>query len=297
MTQARSRGVERPGRIAVETSRFGNMMLTICLALGGMALITAGGQAQEASPPRPSHIHIGDCDELGEVIQPLSPLTVPVGEVSGNSDAVVAEAAFTSIPQSLDALLGEDHSLKVHLSADQIQTYLACGDIGGAVDADGALIVGMKELDDSGYAGIAYLVPAANGSTSVSVMIAQVVRDDAGAQVAGEAEASPAASAATDTAEGSPLLVDVSLTNFAIEMPTDLAAGPIRFNIINNGAAPHNFVLEGVGIKKTLANNLQPGQSASLNADLTPGTYTIFCPVGEGAHRAQGMELELTVTG
>ena len=36
----------------------------------------------------------------------------------------------------------------------------------------------MKELDDSGYAGIAYLVPAANGSTSISVMIAQVVGDE-----------------------------------------------------------------------------------------------------------------------
>ena len=36
-----------------------------------------GGQAQEASPPRPSHIHVGDCDELGEVMQPLTNLTVP----------------------------------------------------------------------------------------------------------------------------------------------------------------------------------------------------------------------------
>ena len=55
-------------------------------------------------------------------------------------------------------------------------------------------------------------------------------------------------------------------------------------------------MLEGEGIKKTLANTLQPGESARLNADLAPGTYTIYCPVGEGAHRAQGMELESTVT-
>jgi hypothetical protein len=56
------------------------------------------------------------------VIQPLNSLTVPVGAVSGTSDAVVAEAAFTSIPQSLDELLAEDHARKGHLSADQIQT-------------------------------------------------------------------------------------------------------------------------------------------------------------------------------
>jgi hypothetical protein len=279
----------------VDISNTGVTTLALCLAsLGGSFLSVSGGQAQEASPPRPSHIHVGDCDELGEVIQPLNSLTVPVGDVSGNSDAVVAEAAFTSIPQSLDELLAEDHALKVHLSADQIQTYLACGDIGGAADADGALIVGMKELDDSGYAGIAYLVPAADGSTSVSVMIAQVVGDETGGPVAEEAGATPEALGGADA---SPQLVDVSLSNFTIDMPTELAPGPVRFTIVNNGVAPHSFVLEGQGIRKTLANTLQPGDSARLNADLTPGTYTIFCPVGEGAHRAQGMELELRVTG
>ena len=282
----------------MKTSRVGITILALCMAsLGGSLLGSSGGQAQEASPARPSHIHIGDCDELGEVIQPLTSLTVPVGAVSGNSDAVVAEAAFTRISQSLDEFLAEDHALKVHLSADQIQTYLACGDIGGAVDADGALIVGMKELDDSGYAGIAYLVPAAGGGTSVSVMIAEVLAGETGEATTTVTEASPEAAAATDSAGASPEIVDVTLTNFAIDMPTELAAGPVRFNIVNNGAAPHNFVLEGEGIRKTLANNLQPGESARLNADLAPGTYTIYCPVGEGAHRAQGMELELRVLG
>src|SRR5215207_11691211 len=123
----------------MKTSRAGIARVVLCLAaLGGSFLSGAGGQAQEASPPRPSHIHSGACDEPGEVVQPLNSLTVPVGAVSGNSDAVIAEAAFTSIPQPLDQLLAEDHALKVHLSADQIQTYLACGEIGGAADADGA---------------------------------------------------------------------------------------------------------------------------------------------------------------
>jgi hypothetical protein len=282
----------------MKTTRAGTFFLALCMAtLGGSFLGGAGSQAQEASPPRPSHIHTGDCDELGPVIQPLTSLTVPVGAVSGNSDAVVAEAAFTNIPQSLDQLLAEDHALKVHLSKDQIQTYLACGDIGGAADADGALIVGMKELDDSGYAGIAYLVPAANGSTNISVMIAQVLGDEAAGAVSAGAAADQATPAVTAAAGASPQLVDVSLTNFAIEMSTELPAGPVRFNIVNNGTAPHSFVLEGEGIRKTLANVLQPGDSARLNADLAPGVYTIFCPVGEGAHRAQGMELELTVSG
>lgn len=261
-------------------------------ALTLLSVTTGAAMAQDASPPRPSHIHVGDCDELGEVIKPLNSLTVPTGAVLGNSDAVVAEAAFTTIDIPLDDLVATDHALKVHLSAEQIQTYLVCGDIGGALDADGALIVGLKELDDSGYTGIAYLVPGAGNTTRISVMIAKV---NAGAPIVPAGTPAPAAPAAADAAAAEPQEVDVALSNFVIEMPDTITAGPTRFAIANTGQAPHNFVIEGNGVSKRLANNLQPGQSGFLNVDLAPGTYTVFCPVGEGAHRAQGMELTLTV--
>lgn len=273
-------------------------VMALLSLLGGLFLGGAAGLAQEASPARPSHIHVGDCDELGEIIQPLTSLTVPGGETLGNSDAVVAEAAFTSIPQTLDELLAEDHALKVHLSKEQIGTYLACGDIGGTLDANGALIVGMKELDDSGYAGIAYLEEQPNGTTSVSVMIAQVIPREDGSGEAAPQEAATAEAAAEErvaAAEGEPQVVDVTLTEFAIDMPTDIPSGPVSFNISNTGNAQHNFIVEGEGINKRLATNIPPGDTGVLNVTLEPGTYTIFCPVGEGAHRANGMELEVTV--
>ncbi|MFN8593177.1 MAG: hypothetical protein U0031_17105 [Thermomicrobiales bacterium] len=272
-------------------------LLTVALLvvpLGRFAIVSAPVHAQEASPPRPSHIHTGDCDELGPVIQPLTSLTVPVGEVLGNSDAVVAEAAFTIIPQTLDELVSSDHALKVHLSKAQIQTYLACGDIGGTVDANGALIVGMKEVDGSGYAGIAYLAPNPGGGTSVSVMIAKVI-PTAGAAATPAPAATAAAQAEATAAPETPVLVDVSLTEFLVDMPEELQSGPTRFNITNNGQVTHAFVLEGPGIAKRLANPLAPGESARLNVNLVPGVYTIYCPVGEGAHRAKGMELKVTV--
>ena len=48
----------RPMRIGVTT-----VALLLAL-LGGPWLMASSGLAQEASPPRPSHIHEGDCDEL-----------------------------------------------------------------------------------------------------------------------------------------------------------------------------------------------------------------------------------------
>jgi hypothetical protein len=267
--------------------------LALVLAIFAGTISGLVGHAQEESPPRPSHIHNGDCDELGEVVQPLTPLAVPVGDVAGNADAVVAEAAYTEIAQTLQELTAADHAVKVHLSREQIETYLACGDIGGVVDANGALIVGLKELDNSGYTGIAYLVPT-SGGTSVSVMIARVLPGGAAGDASAALSGTPAGA---ESAADSPRVVEVSLTEFAIDMPSELPAGATRFHIVNNGGAPHSFVLEGAGTRKALANPIQPGQASWLNVDLEPGEYTIFCPVGEGAHRAQGMELNLRVLG
>ena len=88
--------------------------------------------------------------------------------------------------------------------------------------------------------------------------------------------------------------VAVSLTEFAIDMPTDLAAGLITFQVTNDGTTDHNFEVEGQGIEEELPQNLAPGQSGTLSLDLAPGTYEVYCPVGN--HADEGMRLELTVT-
>ena len=272
------------------------------MLLGGALLGTAlfgavGGRAQEETPPRPSHIHEGDCDEPGAIVQPLTNLTAPGEEVIGNDEATVAEAAFTNIPLSLDAMIAADHSVKVHLSRDQIQTYLACGDIGGTLAEDGALIVGLKELDNSGYTGIAYLRPLPNGTTDTSVIIARVL-PGGGAPAAGTpvAAVDDEAAAPPGDADADGDEVAVSLTEFAIDMPTDLAAGSVLLVVANDGSAPHNLVIEGDDFEARLPARVAPGQSTTLEIDLAPGTYTVYCPVGDGAHRANGMEVALTVT-
>jgi hypothetical protein len=88
--------------------------------------------------------------------------------------------------------------------------------------------------------------------------------------------------------------IDVSLVDGQIHMPTSVAAGTVTFNITNNGTMEHSFEIEGNGIEEGLEATLQPGESGTLTVDLAPGTYTVYCPVDD--HRAQGMELQLTVT-
>jgi predicted lipoprotein with Yx(FWY)xxD motif len=174
-------------------------------ALAVMALVALGGgqaiRAQEATPvaaggeattPRPAHIHSGDCVNLGEVVAPLTNLTEPTGNAVGQSDkAIAAESSFTTVPMTLDQILASPHAVNVHLSAEQIGTYIACGEIGGVIDANGALTIGLRELNNSGYTGIAYLAPTAAGTgTTVSVFIAPTQGQGQG-QRAGQAAATP----------------------------------------------------------------------------------------------------------
>jgi glucose/arabinose dehydrogenase/uncharacterized cupredoxin-like copper-binding protein len=100
-------------------------------------------------------------------------------------------------------------------------------------------------------------------------------------------DATPAASAMGET-------VSVSLMEFAIDMPTELPAGPTTFEITNDGTIEHNFEVEGQGIEEELPENLAPGASGTLTVDLEPGTYEVYFPVGN--HADEGMRVELTVT-
>jgi hypothetical protein len=132
---------------------------------------------EAATDARPVHIHSGNCEELGDVVVPLTDLTGPAGAPAGQADrAAIGESSFTNVPLPLDAILAADHAINAHLSAEEIGTYIACGEIGGIVTPQGALIIGLRESMDSGYTGVAFLIPAADGaSTDVSVFIAPVL--------------------------------------------------------------------------------------------------------------------------
>ena len=106
-----------------------------------------------------------------------------------------------------------------------------------------------------------------------------------------EGQATPAASPEATPAQAN--VVQVELTEFEIRMPNELPAGATTFEVTNVGSIEHNFEVEGQGIEREFEQNLQPGETKTLEVDLQPGTYEVYCPVGNHAER--GMRLELTV--
>jgi hypothetical protein len=88
---------------------------------------------------------------------------------------------------ALEDILGAEHAVNVHESAENIQNYIACGDITGEPE-NGHLSVELQELNDSGYMGHAVFTSNDDGTTTVTVTLMQGDSD-----MTGTPEATPAA--------------------------------------------------------------------------------------------------------
>ena len=85
------------------------------------------------------------------------------------------------------------------------------------------------------------------------------------------------------------------LTEYAIELSQQtFTPGPYEFVAEEQGQAPHALSIDGPGVDSASTSVIEPGgESQVLNVTLQPGTYEVWCPVGN--HRAQGMQTTITV--
>jgi hypothetical protein len=117
--------------------------------LGAASLVgaaTASGMsafAQDSVMEHPADIRAGSCASFGAVVAPLAPLVVPDGETVGQDGASAVEQSVTEVPLLLADILSENYAIAVHASPDQVGTPIACGEIRGALAADGSLSVGL----------------------------------------------------------------------------------------------------------------------------------------------------------
>ncbi len=110
-------------------------------------------------------------ETVGET--PSTPVTTE-GEVPD----VVAEST-TVVEASLSDIISGEHAINVHESPENIQNYIACGDIVG--QETGGLQIELDELNDSGYQGVANLTDNGDNTTTVTVVL---MRSEVGTPVA-----------------------------------------------------------------------------------------------------------------
>ncbi|CAN5545123.1 hypothetical protein BH24CHL9_BH24CHL9_11120 [soil metagenome] len=144
-----------------------------------------GTQDPQAEAPHPAHIHTGTCETLGDVVFPLSNVSSEMlvdgepgagdqaGAVTADPMRDEVQVSVTTVQAALTDIMGAEHAINVHLSDDEIQTYIACGTIAGSLILDSGLAIRLHELNDSGHHGIAWLAQADEGSTAVYIVRVQ----------------------------------------------------------------------------------------------------------------------------
>ncbi len=94
---------------------------------------------------------------------------------------------------------------------------------------------------------------------------------------------------------GRPTAVSARLSEWKVELSQGtITAGTVTFTVTNAGSIPHALEIEGQGMEQETPV-IQPGASATLTLTLKPGTYEVYCPVGNDSHKKLGMETHLKV--
>ena len=154
------------------------------IAVAALTLVVPAGRAQTpvadtAAEAHPAHIHSGTCDQLGDVVYPLADVVTLTGEEMGTAGGhPVKVSEVNHLDVSLQEILDGEYAINVHESADAIDVYIACGNIGGMVhereNGEGMeIVIGLAELNDSGHVGIAWLGDDGEGGTNVSVSLVE----------------------------------------------------------------------------------------------------------------------------
>ena len=252
------------------------VMLVAIFALAGFATTGAvtWARAQDDAELHPAHIHAGTCDQLGDVVAPLSDVgygmmggtPVAAGEMTGAGSAVPVKTSLTSVDMALEAIAEGGHAINIHESAENIDEYIACGDIGGQMMGD-TLVIGLQELNDSNHAGVAVLEADGDSTTVTIYLIEQASREGDAAE---GTEATPAAAAG----EGAAQEVAVGIVDFAydpnlVEIPV---GGTITWT--NQAPTPHTATARDRDLLQS--GTLDQGESYSETFD-EAGTFDYFC--------------------
>lgn len=70
------------------------------------------------------------------------------------------------------------------------------------------------------------------------------------------------------------------LADFTLQAPSTVTAGPVAFHVSNRGRHRHALRLAGPSTDRK-TKPLAPGEEAVLEVRLTPGHYTLTCPLHE----------------
>lgn len=264
-----------------------SMFAVALLVLASGFIMSQRGALAHDEEAHPAHIHSGTCGAgLGDVVYPLSNVSesamvngTPVaGTMGGATDAIPVAISGTTVQTSLADLLAAPYAINIHESAENIGNYIACGNIGGMMIGSSDLAVGLGELNESGYSGVATLHDNGDGTTAVSIYLTEQYGAmdtssdaDMGTPAMGGMDmGTPASGQSADASHGA---IAVAIVNFAFDPAViDVKVGD-TVTWTNKDSANHTVTSTDGSIQ---SGTMASGQSFSYTFE-TAGTFDYHC--------------------
>jgi plastocyanin len=233
--------------------------------------------------PQPAHIHLGSCQELGDVKKPLTSL------VNGTSRTIVEDMSLA------DILNGLPMAINVHQSADKLNVYTSCGDIVYIPPSDtGEPMGGMSQgriyqsSDTKECARMLYMCVAGYEAFSDESGCGCQLKTGEGAM----GSVTPPMTPGMMSSDARVVKITAKDYAFSAKEIRVKKGEKVRLNLtVESGAKTiHDWVVDG------LAKTSQIQADESTSVEFTPdtaGTFEYYCSVG--SHRQMGMRGTLIV--
>ena len=125
---------------------------------------------------RLAQIYSGVCTTLGPPVAELGIVHEGQGASVGVQETPAVAQGFGLVPVSFAALTATPHVVTVFETADEGDTLLACGEIGGQLTETGSLVIALEAGTAGGPEGVAVLAPSLENpdATGVSIFLTGV---------------------------------------------------------------------------------------------------------------------------
>ncbi|GAA3159303.1 hypothetical protein GCM10010531_08340 [Blastococcus jejuensis] len=148
--------------------------------------------------------------------------------------------------------------------------------------------------------------PARGAAVGVLAVAAALLTACGGSSSDGDDAAATTTSASSETTSSSPAgessasspsavgTITATEADFSITLDEDsLVAGEYEIEVVNEGNATHDLVVERDGEDVAASDTIGPGESTTLTVTLDEGEYVFYCSIGN--HRSMGMEVTVQV--
>lgn len=245
----------------------------------GMGRVSRVAHAHDEGGPHPAHIHVGTVDAPGEVVIPLSDVSgeflvdgeASAGDTVGQETAIGTQGSVTTADVPLTDIIDGGHVVMVHKSAEEVDVYVAGGDIGGTMMGANDLVVGLKELNESSLSGIAILHDNGDETTTISVYLTS--RDDGHSAEQSSPEAEEAGAASEAAAGDKVEIKDFTFAPDTLEVPVGTTV-----TWTNNDSVPHTATSDE-GLFQS--GKISAGDGFSFTFE-EAGTFGYFCEYHTG---------------